>query len=160
IVPETRLHLALSQGLAGFARTGQVQALPLKGIEWAGAASFFVRDRSVKKVADLLGDNWRLGVPSDLSLRQLVDQGKLTAWVTLPFLSSLSPHSTASDIRGPQDRARRVMDLYRRGFFIHADTDVLLAEMRALTSGAEIPGLAGLFVEATRYALSDRWEPF
>jgi hypothetical protein len=105
-------------------------------------------------------DKWRLGVPDDLFVRDLVDRGKLSACVTVPFLSTLSPHSTASDIRGPQDRARRVMDLFRRGFFIEADRPALLAEMRSLTAGAKTGDLAELFTEAARYAMSDRWESF
>jgi len=119
----------------------------------------FVNKRSVAKYARLIRGNWALGMPLDLFIRQLVHQGALRAYVTVPFLTSIAD-SVQSDVRGRTDRSRQVCDVLRRGLFEEADHPALLARMRALTKGARLSDRAALFVKAESFSLSDQWTPF
>lgn len=141
------------------AQSGRHALVDLASIGFASCCSMFVNKRSVAKYARLIRGNWALGMPLDLFIRQLVHQGALRAYVTVPFLTSIAD-SVQSDVRGRTDRSRQVCDVLRRGLFEEADHPALLARMRALTKGARLSDRAALFVKAESFSLSDQWTPF
>jgi GR25 family glycosyltransferase involved in LPS biosynthesis len=132
----------------------------LERISFACTSSFFVNRRSVGKLADLLGDNWKIGGPIDLFLRRLVKQRLLKAYVTLPFMTSLSSDYGKSDIRGAVDRSRRVWSIYRRAFFVEANLDSLREEMRALISETRISTMTEIYLGMLSFILSDQFVKF
>jgi GR25 family glycosyltransferase involved in LPS biosynthesis len=141
-------------------QTGTHALVDLERIAFAGTTSFFVNKRSSAKLADLLFDKWASGAPIDLYLRQLVGQRLLKAYVTVPFLTSISRHNLQSDIRGGWDRSRTVWGVYRRGFFKDADYNALLGEMEELTREVRVSPLAALYLRALTFTMSDQWVPF
>jgi hypothetical protein len=132
----------------------------LARIDFACTSSVFINKASAGKYAGLIAGRWAAGLPIDLYIRGLVRRGELKAYVTVPFVTSVSPDGLASDIRGRVDRSRRVCELVRRAFFLEADLGALLAEMRDLTRGARLSPLASLYLEAESFTLSDQWVPF
>ena len=148
-----------AEKVAVHARSKRYALLDLAGIDFAGATSFFINRNAIEKYAALIAGKWSLGVPIDLFIRQLVRDGVLRAYVTVPFLTSISI-SAASTVRGRLTRSRRVCGVLRRAFFEDADRRALQREMRTLTEGARLSELAGLFAAAGSFAVSDRWEPF
>ena len=149
----------LTEQMERHARSGQYARVDLAPIAFASASSLFINKRSIAKYARLIRGKWTRGIPIDLFIRQLVQEGALRASVTVPFLTSIAD-SAQSDVRGKTDRSRQVCDVFRRGFFEEADHSALLTQMRALTKGARLSDLAALFVKAESFSLSDRWTPF
>ena len=154
------VHRLFLSRLGDFDRGRGPSFVDLTGVEFAGFTSYFVNRQAVAKVCDLLAGGWATGAPIDVFVRDLVGRGRLQAYVTIPFLSTLSPIGSQSDIRGPVDRSRRVCEAYRRGFFIDADLPSLAAEMEKLASGAQVHALTDLFLAAQRFSLSDQWRVF
>jgi GR25 family glycosyltransferase involved in LPS biosynthesis len=129
----------------------------LENISFGCTSSFFVNRSSVGKLADLLGDNWRIGAPIDLFLRRLVKQRLLKAFVTLPFMTSLSSDCIKSDIRGALDRSRRVCNVYRRAFFVEANLEALREEMHALVSEERIAPMTQIYLDMLSFTLTDQF---
>jgi len=148
--------------LLEYRSNGRVSLLPLDGIgSFGGTTSYLINRRSIAKLGGLIAGQWAVGAPIDLFLRMQADRGLVRAYFTAPFLSTLSPQSIASDIRGSLDRSRRVWDIFRRAFFVNADEPALLAEMHELTKDAKITRpLHALFLMAQKFQLSDQWQNF
>jgi GR25 family glycosyltransferase involved in LPS biosynthesis len=133
------------------AQSGDYTILDLCTIPFSGASSFFVNKQSVGKVLSLVSGKWTQDQGIDVYIAQLVHQGLLKAYVTIPFLTSLSPHHRQSDIRGSWDRGHCAREVYRRAFFVEGDPNSVLLEMQQLTQGAGIPPLASIYAMASLY---------
>lgn len=122
--------------------------------------SFFLNRKSIGKYASLIKGKWTAGLPIDLYVRRLLRTKELRAFVTVPFLTSISAENNQSDIRGPLDASRQVCDVFRRGFFVDADVNGLLAEMRRLTEGTTVSPLTELYFNGYAFSCSDRYVDF
>jgi len=160
LTPHTAWFRQFAEKLQLHAQTGTHTLVDLARIPFAGTSSLFVNKASLGKYAALLAGNWRRGLPIDLYLRTLVNQGQLKAYVTVPYMTSISPASNTSDISGDLPRSRMICDLYRRAFFQEANLAALMSEMESLTAGARVPPLAALYLHAESFMLSDQWVPF
>lgn len=145
--------------MLAYERDGTRCLLPLAGLDFASAASVFINRASIPKWHKLLTER-PASVPIDLLIRQLVRQKLLSAYVTVPFLTTLGPANNDSTIRGKRTISQRVCELLRRGFFIEADHEALAAEMHGLVGDVEVHPLAALFSQAELFTLSDGWEKF
>jgi hypothetical protein len=119
-----------------------------------------VNKRSIDKYLCLISGGWSRGMPIDVQQRVLINESKLKAAVCVPFLSSTSPHSNDSDIRGQLDASRRVYRCYSRALFIDADHAELIRELRQHLAGAKVPPLAEIYLGAVAFSLSDKFEKF
>jgi len=126
----------------------------------SGMTSFFLNRKSIGKYAALIKGKWSAGVPIDLYVRRLLRAGDLRAFVTVPFLTSISPENNQSSIRGALDTSRQVCDVFRRGFFVDADVNALCDEMRRLTEGAGVSPLTQLYLSGYAFSCSDRYVDF
>ena len=143
-----------------FQEKGHYSFVNLARIPFAATSSYFVNKSSIAKLANLLSGKWTSGLPVDLYLQALVNQGAVNAYATLPFLTSVSPEGLKSDIRGNLNHSRRIFDVYRRAFFRDADIPSLTAEMQELIKGATVPPLVNFYLNAVLYSLSEQYEPF
>jgi GR25 family glycosyltransferase involved in LPS biosynthesis len=147
----------LSDAREKYRQSRTLTFVPLKNpFGFAGTTSIFFNRNSIGKHLDLIAGNWREGTPIDIYLRSLVQQGALDAYVTMPFLTSLSQETSESDILGPLDLSRKVLNLYRISAYKDADLPKIAAELRAITGSIQMPDYAGLFLDAARFMLSDR----
>ena len=104
-----------------------------------------------------MAGNCKQGVPIDLYLRSLISNGSLNALVTLPFLTSLSPETTESDIRGGLNESHLVLNIYRRAIFKDADMAAALSrEIDEFSKELGVSKLAELYLKVLRYCLSDK----
>ncbi|WP_374470084.1 glycosyltransferase family 25 protein [Phenylobacterium sp.] len=97
--------------------------LDLRAIQFVGASSYLVAGPAKRELATLLrvfADP--LDAPIDLVLRHLIHEGALSAAVTLPFLTTLSPHAEQSQVYGLTVK-ERVWNTTRRLFFIDQDLE-------------------------------------
>jgi hypothetical protein len=81
----------------------------------------------------------------------------VNAYVTAPFITTISSASSASDVTGPHDFGHAVLDLYRRAHYKDADQPAILAELRKLLDGARLPTFASIFLSVSGAVMSDRW---
>jgi hypothetical protein len=150
------LFRLVTKAKEAFAQHGQVGLAPLKQIPFAGTSSIFINKRSLDKYLRLMAGNWKQGFPIDLFLRSLISNGSLNALVTLPFLTSLSPETTESDIRGGLNESHLVLNIYRRAIFKDADMAALSREIDEFSKELGVSKLAELYLKVLRYCLSDK----
>jgi GR25 family glycosyltransferase involved in LPS biosynthesis len=131
--------------------------IDLARVNFACTTSLVINKSSMGKYARLIAGQWKQGKPIDIFLRELVHTGQLKAFLTIPFITTISEGSNDSDIRGDIGRSRRVCDLFRRGLFQDADVHALLTEMQQLTSDSKISSLAALYLNAEMFTLGDKF---
>lgn len=78
---------------------GAVTLLDLSDKAFASAASYIVNKNSINKLAHLLQKQDQINIPIDLLYKQLIYSGEIKAFVTFPFLTSLSSLSEKSDLQ-------------------------------------------------------------
>jgi hypothetical protein len=155
-----RLFAAILREWETSQKTGRILLTNLKGIYQAHCTSVFVNKRSIEKYGRLIDGGWSNGRAIDMHMRSLIDRGKLKALTCLPFLTSTSPESYESDIRGQLDLTRRVFYIFSQALFMDADHDQLLKELRQLTKDAKVPVLAEIYLGAVGFVLTDKFEKF
>ena len=163
LVPIDRVdfvHL-LAKHIAAFRQSGSRAILDLAGIPFSCTSSFFVNRQSIDKYAGLIADQWTWGKPIDLFLRHLINQGRLKAFVTVPFMTSISETSQQSDIADVTSRSVAVGSAFQRAIFEEADLGAVEAEIDRLTSGtADESPLTRIYLKTLRFRLSDQWSQF
>jgi hypothetical protein len=138
----------------------QLSFYPLKRFPFSCMSSIFVKAASVAKLRAAIEGRWHDGPPIDNYIRALIYQGALTAYLTLPFCTTLSPQMNDSDIQGMVDLSQRVANVYRRAAFKDADIQSLQSELKTLTEGSSVSGLSQLYIDVLRFRLSDKFMSF
>lgn len=162
VPPDLDCFLLLRAAMDAHVRGGRDEVIlaPLRGVNIAGNSSVIVNKRSVGRVADLIDGKWSVGIAKDLYVRRLINQGTLKAYATIPFLTTLSPDSLQSDIRGKLDQSRTMFDLFRLAFYKDADLSSISRRLRQCVEGAKLSPQAEVFLEAARFRVCGRCEPF
>ncbi len=161
LVPgDTRTCRDLSRSMKEYQQAKTRRLLDLQHASFSAMSSYFVNWRAIDKYIKLISGRETDGVPIDLFVRGLVNQKLLKAYVTVPFLTSVSPDSLQSDICGEVELSRAVFDTLRRAFFQDADIPALAAEMRQLIKGIAPSTLEMIYVDALLFTFSDRYVHF
>lgn len=160
LAPKTEFFLLLADKMKHYAETQAHTLLDLARLPFCCTTSFFINRASLGKYARLVAGHWKLGRPIDMHLRDLVHRGQLKAFLTVPFMTSISTQSTTSDINSKVTLSQHVCTLYRQAFFQEANLPALQAEMQKLTAGANSSPLLELYLSAERFSLSDQFERF
>ncbi len=160
LTPELRTFLQFSEAVQIHQRTNDCRVMSLAKIPFAGTSSYLVNKQSLEKCIELLQGNSAAMLPVDLYLRGLVEQKKLKAMVTVPFLTTISPESWNSSISNSRDTSQMASYLLRQAFYLEADREALLAEMRRMTEGINLPTLQEFYLQFVKFYLSDRWVDF
>ncbi|MGD0463837.1 MAG: hypothetical protein ABSB74_15225 [Tepidisphaeraceae bacterium] len=151
----------LSDAREQYHQSRTLNYFPLKHLlGFAGTSSIFFNKNSIDKYLKLLSGNWTKGLPIDFYLRSLVKDQLLDAYITMPFLTSLSVNTYESDIGNPMDLSQRVLNLYRLAAYKDANLTEMAEEMRKLTANSTVPTYARLFLDAVTFLLSDRYVNF
>lgn len=162
---DLELFRLLSHAMRRYEQTGRHTLLDLEQIPFACTSSMFINQRSVAKYQELMSTGWQIGKPIDIYLRDLVHQKRLKAYLTVPFVTSVSRDSLQSDILGTVTGAKAVVTAvvtaYRRAFFQDADLPALDAEIQELTRQLGPPSpLTALYLRTLFFRLSDAWVPY
>jgi hypothetical protein len=155
--PRTDLFQAYVEKLKVYEQSQTYTMIDLVRVNFACTSSFVINRASLGKYAGLIGGHWKEGMPIDIYIRELVRAGRLKAFLTVPFMTSISADAANSDIRGGLDRSRRVCDLFRRALFPGADLTALLKEMQTLTAESKISPLDAIYLNAEMFTLSDQF---
>ena len=133
---------------------GGAALVNLRGMPFSGNTSYFVHRNSIGKVADLLGTDWIRQCKHDTFISNLVQAGRLRAFVMMPFLSTRSSLFEESTIDSEYTSLMRAMDLQRAAFYADADLDRLSREAGQLGPGGGRNQLLEIYVETTRSILA------
>ncbi len=136
--------------------SGRGKLRSLKGIEFSGTSSLFINKASIGKYLNLISGQWKQGLPLDIFLRLAISGGTLQAYVTAPFLTTISRHSEVSNIKA-RSRSSIILDIYRRGLYKDADIPALNREMQQHLKDVKNSPLNALFVQTTHFLLSDEF---
>ncbi len=137
----------------------------IRPIEFAGATSYVVNRNSRHKIRRLLDREMSQGIsqPIDMTIRKLANTGELTAFCTLPFLTSIRPDSiynTTMAERGQDKASEMAFFLLRSYFFVGKDEAYLKATVDELASGLADPDYMDTILGAFRFMFSDRFRQF
>jgi GR25 family glycosyltransferase involved in LPS biosynthesis len=143
-----------------FKSTGRISLFSLRGLVIANATSLFINKKSINKYLDLISGKWSQGIPIDLHIRALINDGKLNAYTCVPFLSSLSEESKQSDIRGQLDASRIAYSAYSRAVFIDADHAEINKELVEIAKDVSLPSLAEVYIRSLAFTLTDKFQKF
>jgi GR25 family glycosyltransferase involved in LPS biosynthesis len=113
-----------------------VGIFPTAEIGIAAASGYILLNTDAKrKVLSALKTSQVLDRPYDLELRKLITEGQLTSSFFFPFITSISPHETRSQLRIPgEEIENKVYDTFRKLMFneserIHPDLPADLARI-------------------------------
>ena len=145
--------------LAGQARNaGRILMLNLSNVRFSSALSYIVRSERKEKLYDLINEGWSSGIPIDLYYRELVLQGKLNAYVTVPFLST-PDLSLDSTIQRPS-ASLQLFRIVNALFYIEADPEKLLKQAKQYTQDIACDPVIEVFLELQKFRASGRFEIF
>jgi GR25 family glycosyltransferase involved in LPS biosynthesis len=130
--------------------------IPLREFAFIGCTSYVVNRRFRKRWLELLRAQSPLDMPIDLYARAQVSAGNVRAFVTFPFVTSLTAEGDRSQYQ-PGDGAvtDTVWNAFRRFCWLHRDIDVALAPVERLGEDFADPE-ARAFAKLLGAALSDR----
>ncbi|HWR01604.1 MAG TPA: hypothetical protein VN371_07035 [Chlorobaculum sp.] len=91
---------------------------------FAGATAYVINGQSVRKLSDLLDIHNILNTPYDLYLRNLIYQSRINAYVSFPFVTSLSVNSELSSIQSSDASATALIwNMFRKLIWMERDMD-------------------------------------
>jgi len=138
------------------AKTGEEMLIPLREFAFTGATSYVVNRRFRASWLALLRAQSPLDMPIDLYMRAQVMAGNVRAFVTFPFVTTLTAEGDLSQYQ-PGDGAvtDTVWNAFRRFCWLHRDIDAALAPVARLGEDFTDPE-ARAFAKLLGAALSDR----
>ena len=160
VPPDLSIFTVFRKRMDMFREGKGISLISLAKYPFAGTSSYFLNRESIGRLGDLIEGQWTLGIPLDLFLRKLVHEGQLRAFVTLPFLTTLGPHSAVSTIGGRAKQSRLVIETYSRAFFKDTDLILLKADISAFTHGTTNTPLTSIYLDTLAFVLSDQYVNF
>jgi hypothetical protein len=108
-------------------------------------------------VGELLGDYWQFSKRDSYTTKAIVE-GKIKAYITVPFLSTISSHALESTINDPDEKQGVVdhldfMRLLRQSLYVEADVEALHAETVAKAQQFDYTQRLDIFAELLKYHL-------
>lgn len=101
----------------------QVSVYDTRQIDFAGATAYTLNARSKLKLLEILKSIESLDTAYDLVLKNLVLHGTLTSGFVFPFITSISPLSSCSQIQPASEKlSPLVWDAFRRLAFLRAES--------------------------------------
>ncbi len=155
----------LDPDAAAGAAPSAIHYLPLEGVPFTGAASYVVSPASARKLAPLIAAHLEAGptMPVDHLLQVLCREGRITACLTVPFLTSVGAEDViGTTIAGRAQHGLSALALFllRNHFYLGRDPGQARALADRLTAALEGTADMRLFMAAMRFALSERFEVF
>lgn len=132
---------------------------------FSGATSYFVNQASREKLLTLIEEEIEQGpnLPIDMLYRALVNQGRLTARCTMPFLTSIRADSICDTTiigRNQHDESAMAFYALRSFFYLARDDEALGGVMGEINGRLEDVDYLGPALEFFRYVFSERFQIF
>jgi hypothetical protein len=143
----------LNRLVQAYQTRGTVVLVNLRGVPFVGTTSYFANRDSIGKVADLIGTSWISRCKHDDHMNQLVQSGRLLAYVAIPFLTTRSTLSCRSTIDSEYTSLMQAMDLQRAALFADANLEELADKAKQLSLHGPVNSLVTIYAETTRSIL-------
>lgn len=120
---------ALIKRVGELENSNRISFNPANPIYAAGNSSYIINKDSKHKIYSLMKNGFHSGLPNDLYLRKLIRDNKVKAFVTLPFVTTVSDDFNESTILGDISKSNPSImfaTLFRRSLAWGADTRSLL----------------------------------
>ncbi len=136
-----------------FKKNRKLELISLNTIQVTGTTSYFINKRSLKKVYSLLEGQWNSGKTIDIFIAQLIKNKKLNAFVTAPFITSITPEVAVESTIGDYGNSTQILDLLRRSLYVDSMPDNLYQEALNGTRNQVIDPRIGLYAESIKTVL-------
>lgn len=125
----------------------------LKKINFSAATSYFINKKSIKKLYTLLNDDWDKDIKHDDFINNLVQNGRLNAFVIFPFISTLSSHSQDSTINEKYSSNLLAIDALRKSFYIDADESTIENNLIEFLKDLEVNPMLDIYADYLKIIL-------
>ena len=119
IIPNIREMSELSRLRPALMDGGNVTLIDLKDMQFGSTSAYVVNAKSAQRLKSLFSVE-RIDTPIDLFLRKLIHEGHLKAFLTFPFLTTVSEHADDSFIQ-LNARTDLIWNTFRRMAWIEGD---------------------------------------
>jgi GR25 family glycosyltransferase involved in LPS biosynthesis len=118
------------------ARPDDFRLIDLRALTFAGSTSYLLSGQGKRRLAEALAGLETLDRPYDLMLRDLCHAGALAGRVIFPFVTSISAHADASQIRDANlPLPDAIWNTFRRLMYVDRDVDACRASAEQLFAG-------------------------
>lgn len=138
-----------------FKEKKQISLINLFGLPFNGTTSYFVNKNSIEKLDNLVGRDYNTTIKHDTRINNLVQQKKLKAYLTVPFLTSISNLSDNSTIDETYNTNLLAMDFIRKSFFINSNTEKILKETKKTQGLEDDDSVVDIYTTSTKIILNN-----
>lgn len=150
----------LNRSVESFAKSRKVTLMRLGDTnlaQFASESSYFVHRDSIGWLGELLSDYWKFSKRDSYTTKAIVE-GKIRAFITVPFLSTISGHALESTINDPDEKQGVVdhldfMRLLRESLYVTADVEAIHDETLAKAQQFDYTRRLEIFAEMMKYHL-------
>lgn len=150
--PTPEQFVRLRQWTRAYAENRKVTLTNLKDWSFTGTTSYLINRHSIAKLIALTDGQWKLNQTFDIHLRNLVRNGQIRAFVTIPFLTTLSSGNVASTTGG-QGPAFAEINAFREAFFYKADPLAIYTKVKSCESTHDTEPMLGIYLELLRQVI-------
>ncbi|MFA5631965.1 MAG: glycosyltransferase family 25 protein [Porticoccaceae bacterium] len=130
----------------------------------AGNSSYIINRERKERVLTLMRHGPKTGLPNDLYMRKLIREGVLKAFVTVPFVTSVSGHFNNSTIWGNiEDTNPSIMfsTMFRQSLAFGSDTSGILETFRQRINQLQpISNRGMIYAQLVAHFVSDDYKPY
>lgn len=108
----------------------------LARMPFAGSVGYIINRNAMDKLLALIPAHGPLDFPYDIDLQRLVQEGKLRAFVTFPFATTLGPAADVSLLRNPKPH-ETAMNAFRRLMWLERDIAEAQKTIAQVTQGPQ-----------------------
>jgi len=137
-----------------FKKHKKLELIPLESFNVTGTTSYFINNKSLKKVYGLLNKQWESGKTFDIFIANLIKSKQLNAFVTAPFITSICPEVSGSTISSYGDNTT-TLDLLRRSLFLDASPEQLYQEALAINKDQVVDPRIALYAQSVKTVLGN-----
>jgi len=154
----------LIKHVSSLERAGKISFENAKKLYSAGNSSYIINKTSKQKIYSLMKEGFKSGLPNDLYLRKLIREDKVKAFVTLPFVTTVSDEFNDSTILGDISEANPSIlfaTIFRQSLAWGADTRSLLNAFRdRINQLRPISDRSMIYAQLVAHFVSNDYKPY
>jgi GR25 family glycosyltransferase involved in LPS biosynthesis len=127
-------YIEFKKTMAANEKARTITLKPLHKEIFAGTSSMLINNKSTEKIASLLDDEF-INSPIDIKLRSLIHQGRLKAYVPVPFLTTTHGYADESIIQTDRDNFTiKLWNICRESLYKDINPDYMIQRIEEFTA--------------------------